>query len=169
MRVQMHCVIHYFAYGSNMSRARLEARVGSVHDHGRARLDDYVHRFSKLGRDGTGKGNIERAPGRSCWGVLYELDAAQLERLIDFEMGYGATTLRVHPVLGDARPCPALSFVAHEIVAELRPKAAYVEFYRQGMVEHGIPESYVQMIASSPVFERGPSRWGSARERASLA
>lgn len=80
--------MRYFAYGSNMSRARLEARLGRVADLGRAQCHERRHRFSKLGRDGTGKGNIEAVADARVWGVLYQLDGGQLDRLIEIESGY---------------------------------------------------------------------------------
>ena len=85
----------YFAYGSNMSTPRLERRIGPVRCHGRAWLDDYCHRFSKRGNDGTAKDNVERASGARVWGVVYELALPQLEILRGFETGYRALEVGV--------------------------------------------------------------------------
>ena len=138
----------YFAYGSNMSRARLEARVGAVLDHGRATLSDYRHRFSKHGVDGTGKGNIEDVAALSeaarVWGVLYSLTPGQFEVLAGFETGYRPVQL---PMVRTTREHSRVhSFVALEIVEGLRPTAQYLEHYRRGMHEHGIPEDYMAEI-----------------------
>ncbi|NVB39189.1 gamma-glutamylcyclotransferase [Pseudenhygromyxa sp. WMMC2535] len=144
----------YFAYGSNMSRARLEARVGVVRDLGAIHLPGHVHRFSKRGRDGTGKGNVEaRAAQDLVWGVLYDLGAAQFEALRAFESGYREARLGMDAAhLGRVE---ALSFVACEAVAELAPTTAYLEHYRQGVVEHGIPATYLQEIFDSLVAQFG--------------
>lgn len=140
----------YFAYGSNMSRARLEARVGWVRDFGRAQLHGYRHRFSKLGQDGTGKGNIEAEGGAWVWGVLYELSAEQFETLRGFEGGYRSIQLTARSPV-DATPRRALSFVAERIVAELSPTPAYLEHYRVGMREHGVPADYVAELLGEPL------------------
>jgi len=132
---------HYFAYGSNMSRARIEARLGSVRDLGRARCPDRHHRFSKLGRDGTGKGNIEVASGALVWGVVYELGEAQLERLATFEFGYRATQLQlIQAATG------VVSFEALAPVTGLAPTREYLEHYVRGIREHGIPEPYLNAV-----------------------
>lgn len=133
----------YFAYGSNMSRARLEQRVGEVGVVGRARLDDHRHRFSKLGQDGTGKGNIELAEGNAVWGVVYELDVAQWEVLAPFEIGYRPLAL---DVWATRARLSARSFVAERIVIGLQPTVEYVEHYRIGMREHQLPEDYCTAV-----------------------
>lgn len=131
----------YFAYGSNMSRARIEARLGSVQDLGRARCPDREHRFSKLGRDGTGKGNIEAVAGALVWGVVYELDEAQLARLAEFEFGYRATQIELA-----AGMQIVTSFVALKPVAGLAPTPEYLEHYVTGIREHGIPDAYLAAV-----------------------
>lgn len=133
----------YFAYGSNMSRARLVQRVGEVGVVGRARLDDHRHRFSKLGLDGTGKGNIELAEGNAVWGVVYELDVAQWELLTPFETGYRSLALDVW--VARAR-LSASSFVAKRIVSGLQPTREYVDHYCIGMREHQLPEHYCAAV-----------------------
>lgn len=131
----------YFAYGSNMSRARIEARLGAVRDLGRARCPDRHHRFSKLGRDGTGKGNIEVVAGGLVWGVVYEIDEGQLARLAEFEFGYRATQIELA-----AEVQAVTSFEALEPVAGLAPTRAYLEHYVTGIREHGIPDAYLAAV-----------------------
>jgi gamma-glutamylcyclotransferase (GGCT)/AIG2-like uncharacterized protein YtfP len=136
----------YFAYGSNMSRLRLEHRVGAVHVLGCARLDGHVHRFSKLGRDGTGKGNIEARDAGSVWGALYELEDDQLARLTEFEFGYRHTILAVTLAAESGRLVTASSFTALTVVDALEPTAEYIQHYRIGMAEHGVPVHYRQHV-----------------------
>ena len=134
----------YFAYGSNMSRARLEARIDRVRVVGPAVLEDHRHRFSKLGRDGTGKGNIEGHARARVWGVVYELDEAQLRRLAVFEGGYREDTLSVNLPSGEG--VVTHSFRALEVVEGLAPSADYLGHYLQGMREHALPEHYVEAV-----------------------
>ncbi|PRP96164.1 gamma-glutamylcyclotransferase family protein [Enhygromyxa salina] len=135
----------YFAYGSNMSRVRLEHRVGVVQSLGRARLSEHRHRFSKLGNDGSGKGNIEPHADASVWGVAYELDDDQFARLTEFESGYRHTVLVVE-LAASGMSVSASSFVALNIVEALEPRADYIEHYRIGMAEHEIPIDYRRQL-----------------------
>lgn len=132
----------YFAYGSNMSSPRLERRVGPIGRLGRARLPDHAHRFSKLGRDGTGKGNIEPHPEEHTWGVIYGLTRAQLGELDGIEIGYRRAEIEV---IHHARPelLRATTFVALRVVRGLDPTPGYVGHYRDGVREHGIDEAYL--------------------------
>lgn len=123
-----------------MSRARLEQRVGRTTVLGVTRLEGYRHRFSKLGNDGTGKGNIEAHAGEAVWGVVYDLDDRQFARLTQFEFGYGQTSLDVPLRAGEL--IRVASFEAHAIVPGLTPTAAYLEHYVIGMREHDIPRDY---------------------------
>lgn len=134
----------YFAYGSNMSRARLELRVGRVGLLGRAKLDAHRHRFSKLGVDGTGKGNVEVHDAASVWGVAYELDDAQLARLTQFEFGYRMCALNIE--LDAHGTLDALSYQALTVVDGLAPTPAYLEHYLIGMREHELPVRYREQV-----------------------
>lgn len=135
----------YFAYGSNMLRARLEERVGPAHSLGPWRLADYRHAFTKLGRDGSGKGNIEPAPGSVVYGVLYRLDSAQLAALAGFEGGYRQMSVTVQH-LTDNRSQQARTFIAERPVAPQAPTARYVAYYADGMLEHDLPPEYRRAV-----------------------
>ena len=131
---------YYFAYGSNMCRARLEARVGGVRDLGAAPLDDYIHRFTKPGGDGTAKGNIERRAGSRVLGVLYEITGTQLEVLATHEGGYRRMIV----------PVRELSVVTFTAVApgpqSIGPTDRYLSHYRRGIEEHGIGLDYFEAL-----------------------
>lgn len=146
----------YFAYGSNMSRARLEQRVGPVHALGVGRLRDYRHSFTKRGRDGTGKGTIAPAPGGLVLGALYKLTPTQFDALRAFETGYRQIRCTVDIGLGDddnagsvalpgtgqADVIAACSFQAEQPVSPMTPTDEYVQHYMNGMRELGIPAAY---------------------------
>ncbi|MFO7562594.1 MAG: gamma-glutamylcyclotransferase family protein [Enhygromyxa sp.] len=138
--------MRYFAYGSNMSRARLEARLGRVVDLGRARCPDRRHEFSKLGRDGSGKGNIELARDELVWGVVYEIEPVQLERLIEFEFGYRVVEVEVEVELATPEPEPAVTFEALACCPGLAPTREYLEHYVAGIREHRIPDAYLAAV-----------------------
>ncbi|MEM9487720.1 MAG: gamma-glutamylcyclotransferase family protein [Myxococcota bacterium] len=140
-------MVHYFAYGSNMLGQRLQARVGAVAVVGPARLDEHVHSFCKLGRDGTGKGSITPCPGSAVYGVVYRLTDEQLTTLSSFEGGYRQISLVVHCLGEDGDDgatgiLAAESFCAIRPVTPLAPTAEYVAYYERGMSEHDLPAEY---------------------------
>ncbi|MEM6989247.1 MAG: gamma-glutamylcyclotransferase family protein [Myxococcota bacterium] len=134
----------YFAYGSNMSSARLRARVGAVDVEGRAFVVGHEHQFSKAGSDGTGKGHIAPHPSRSVHGVVYALTDEQLARLAQFEGGYAATSLPVSVATGTI--VTATTFVALRPCDAPPPSPAYLDHYRRGFLEHAIPRAYALAV-----------------------
>ena len=147
----------YFAYGSNMSSERLRGRTPSAVSLGRARLAHHGLRWHKLGRDGSGKCDIEPAdtPGESVWGVLYEIGCADKHALDTVEglgVGYNEQTVRVETADGVEK---ALTYKARpdKIDPTLRPLAWYKAHVLLGAREHGLPDRYVQRIADMDVLE----------------
>ena len=134
----------YFAYGSNMSRPRLEARVGAVTLLGPGRLADHVHSFSKLGADGSGKGNIAAKAKGFVHGILYELDAAQMEILDAFEGGYARASVEIEESGGTL--IAATTYIAPPAAGPPAPRADYLIHYQNGMLEHELPPEYIREI-----------------------
>lgn len=71
----------YFAYGSNMDRERLEARVGRCVDLGVRKLDGYARAVRRWL-------DIEESPGSTIEGVAYELTSEQANILDAHELSY---------------------------------------------------------------------------------
>jgi AIG2-like family. len=69
--------LRYFAYGSNMLRERLVARVSTAQAVAVGVVREYRLDFAKVSVDGSGKGDMLASPGDEVWGVLYEFDASQ--------------------------------------------------------------------------------------------
>ena len=136
----------YFAFGSNMSRSRLQARVGIVEVIGRATLTEHKHAFTKLGADGTGKGNIEPCAGAVVHGAAYRLSTSQWHALAEFEGGYRSCEVEIVRPAGQS--LKARTFVAARPRKPSRPTDAYVDHYRAGVDEHGIDPAYLVLILS---------------------
>ena len=148
----------YFAYGSNMSSERLRGRTPSAVSLGRARLPRYALRWHKLGRDGSGKCDIEPTgvPRECVWGVLYEIDFAEKRALDSVEglgVGYNEHTVSLET---DAGVKEALTYMARpdRIDPMLRPLPWYKTHVLRGAREHGLPDEYVQRIAAVRVLEQ---------------
>ena len=133
----------YFAYGSNMSRARLESRVGPVEVIGPGQLCGYRHAFSKLGRDGTGKGNVHLHPGDTVYGALYRINARRVVDLDRIEGGYRRTEVDVEVY---SERIAAFTYVALRTEHGLVPGDDYLAHYRDGIREHGITLAYWSRI-----------------------
>ena len=148
----------YFAYGSNMSSERLRARTPSAISVGRARLPDHVLRWHKLGRDGSGKCDIEPtdACGETVWGVLYQVDLADKEALDAVEglgVGYDEYAVRVQTD-NDVRDALAYKGRPDKVDPDLRPRAWYKAHVLRGAREHELPAAYIDRIALVAI-ERG--------------
>jgi hypothetical protein len=128
-----------------MSRARLEERTGQVESLGHAVLDAHAHSFSHRGRDGSGKGNIEPAPGQRVMGVVYRLGLEQVDLLHRYEGGYEIVDVRVSAMSGQQH-WQAYTYMAPKDDDGLLPLEFYLAHYLQGMQENQFPESYIEFI-----------------------
>ena len=141
----------YFAYGSNMSTARLTARTPSARVVGRGRLPNHALRWHKRGRDGSGKCDVAFAGARSTavvWGVLYRIDCAEkadLDRIEGLGVGYDEHEV---VVVTEAGEIAARTYVARPGAVDpaLRPRQWYKAHVLAGAREHGLPAPYVEMI-----------------------
>ena len=141
----------YFAYGSNMSSARLTARTPSARAVGRGRLPGHALRWHKLGRDGSGKCDVVVADTGSTaavWGVLYRIDCAEkadLDRIEGLGVGYDEHEVVVATEAGEV---VARTYRARPGAVDpaLRPRRWYKAHVLDGAREHGLPASYVAMI-----------------------
>ena len=139
----------YFAYGSNMSTERLRGRTPSARPLGVGWLAGHRLRWHKLGRDGSGKCDIEPAPGPSVvWGVLFDVAWDEKPALDAAEgLGTGYFEKEVRVVTGDGER-GALTYHANpqRTVAALRPRGWYKAHVVRGAREHGLPADYVREL-----------------------
>lgn len=141
----------YFAYGSNMSSARLNARVPSARRIGRGTLHGYELRFHKEGTDGSGKCDAY-ATGRAedrVIGVLYEMATAEKPDLDRAEgLGHGYLARHVSVVDRYGRTRSAMTYCAIRLDSALQPYSWYLRHVLVGARESRIGESYLQRLAS---------------------
>ncbi|MEQ9323161.1 MAG: gamma-glutamylcyclotransferase family protein [Polyangiaceae bacterium] len=143
-------LIHYFAFGSNMARARLLARIPNAAPLGRGRLDGWRFACNKKGHDGSAKANIHRDPSGAVWGVVYRMPRSQLPRLDAFEGGYERT--RVH-VVELAHPSGRVHCETY-FSERLLESGSVFDWYKRHMVvgarEHALPDPWVAMLEALP-------------------
>ena len=140
----------YFAYGSNMSLRRLQARTPSARFYHTAILQSHVLKFHKIGRDGSGKCDIVASDNDSLavHGVLYELQDEEIQRLDRYEgrgAGYDRETVQVMT----RQDCyeSALTYVATRMDPKLKPFHWYKHHVYRGAVEHQLPIDYIERLA----------------------
>jgi gamma-glutamylcyclotransferase (GGCT)/AIG2-like uncharacterized protein YtfP len=143
-------LIHYFAFGSNLSSARLRARAPSALAVGAATLADHRLVLDRRASDGSGKVNLVREPGARVWGVVFTLSPADLSVLDGFEPGYARIEARVEMHGGSALDVHL--YVSDERCAEdLRAHAWYKAFVVEGAREHALPDDWIAFLDELPV------------------
>lgn len=142
--------MYYFAYGSNMLRPRLAARVGAVAVSGIGAVSGHQLRFHKRGVDGSGKCNLHYT-GRTVdqtFGVVYDLRGDQRMRLDGYE-GRGYCPRSVLVSLSH-RSIRAVTYIATTDYVDdgLRPYDWYLALVIAGARQHGLDPHYVDTIAT---------------------
>jgi hypothetical protein len=138
----------YFAYGSNMSSARLLARVSGAELRGRCRLRDWRLAFNKPGRDGSGKANLVEALGDLTWGVAWRLPDDAWPVLDRFEPGYERRVFQLTETDGQTLQAHAYLYACPAGSPWLPPSDDYLAQLLRGALEHDLPTSYIAKIRS---------------------
>ena len=139
----------YFAYGSNMSTERLRGRTPSAHARGRGQLPHHTLRWHKLGRDGSGKCDVEPASASDfVWGVLFDIawdEKPALDAAEGLGTGYFEKEVRI---VTDHGECLAFTYHANpdRVDPALRPRDWYKDYVVRGAWEHGLPADYIRKL-----------------------
>jgi len=139
----------YFAYGSNMLRERLLARVTTAQPVAVGVVRDYRLDFAKVSVDGSGKGDMVASLGDEVWGVLYEFDASQK---IDLDKHEGRHYRPREVVVST----PSGEETAWAYIAELHrrdpskvPYDWYLALIIAGARQGRLPEPYIKAFEST--------------------
>ena len=143
------------AYGSNLHRARIAARVEIQAVLGTVKLIDWGLRFHKQGTDDSGKCNLIAAPGEVAYGLVYAFSSTDKSRLDEIEgvgKGYRNVALPLtefdlsqSTLLGTEEVFAYLAVDSH-VNEELIPYDWYHAFVRQGAAACGFPDEYLAHI-----------------------
>ena len=159
----------YFAYGSNMSTARLRDRMPSCEPLGVAKLSGHSLRFHKRSQDGSGKCNALATGGDDAViGVLFRFDPKERGKLDSAEgagKGYEHATVTVINDRGQRRK--VLTYLAKQthIDDRLKPYDWYKEHVLAGAEEHGLPPDYVAEFIQPIEAIEDPDQERARRER----
>lgn len=139
----------YFAYGSNMSKKRLGARVPSAGFLSVATLSMHELRFHKVSHvDGSAKCDAFETGDEAdrVIGVVFDIAVAEekqtLDRIEGLGAGYDEKVVTVIPPSGEA--VAATLYYATETDAALKPYHWYKEHVLAGAAENGLPDAYIR-------------------------
>lgn len=139
-------MMFYFAYGSNMSLRRLNARIKSAEFVAVAKLDNHALKFQKKGADGSAKCDAATIANGFMFGVVYAISRADKVKLDRFEglgTGYAEKRVVVHAA---QQSYPVYLYVATDIDRNLKPFHWYKQHVLMGARENALPGSYIQKI-----------------------
>jgi hypothetical protein len=143
----------YFAYGSNMHRAAMQARCREACAVGPARLDGYQF---FIGAEGWG--SVRRQAGSVVHGVLWKVTPRDLAVLHAYELlDKGLYDLRRLPVRAGARQVGAMIYLLRRRQTGT-PKPGYAELCSFAAREWNFPAHYVRSLERWSV-----SRWTGSR------
>jgi gamma-glutamylcyclotransferase len=143
-------LLNYFAYGSNMSLARMGQRIPSASSKGLAILEQHQLCFHKVSRDGSAKCDALSTgdPLHRIFGVLYTIAAEHkplLDRVEGAGIGYEEKAVRLVDRYGNQ--ATAFTYCATRIDSSLLPYSWYLNHVLIGAREASLPDSYIKTIA----------------------
>jgi gamma-glutamylcyclotransferase len=138
---------YYFAYGSNLPFQRmLERTSNDIQRKGTFAWAGQRLSFTKRSTDGSAKCTLVATSNEHVvWGAIYQVTAADKQKLVKVERGYHEVPLRV-PVDGELKL--GFTFVANpgEIDNYLYPFSWYKRLVLAGAREHQFPAAYIATI-----------------------
>ncbi|MDY6980315.1 MAG: gamma-glutamylcyclotransferase family protein [Pseudomonadota bacterium] len=144
--------MYYFAYGSNMSSRRIQARAPTATKLDTAVLTGHRLAFHKISdNDGTAKCDAcQTGDATDCvHGVVFtiaEQDKPALDRAEGLGRGYAEKVVQVR--LTDGEFVEAITYYAIRTDPSLKPLDWYKSHVIHGAREHGLPETYIRAIES---------------------
>ncbi len=163
----------YFAYGSNMSTARLRARMPSCEPLGLATLPGHELRFHKRSKDKSGKCNaFATDAAQGVVGVLFRFDPTERHVLDKAEgVGNGYEHATVTVINDGGRRRKVLTYLACPDAIDdfLAPYSWYKDFVLAGCAEHGLPADYVANFVQAITAVEDPDKARDAKERGTLS
>lgn len=131
-----------------MLSSRLIKRVPSAKIRGRVALDNWCVNFSKKSKDGSGKANLTNKPGFVTWGLLYEIDDVEIEKLDKIENGY--TRIKVIVKKDDGETVQAETYISNDFIDNPIAFDSYKQMLIRGAVDHNLPIDYIHYLQQLP-------------------
>jgi len=143
----------YFAYGSNVDKERIRKRCRSARIIAVGKLKNHEIIFNMIGNKSEGKGggiaNIRRANGSHVYGVLYRIDAGELDKLNTLEISMNYEIEKLDISVSELVSATAIVYICKEKSEDIYvPTRSYKEFILNGMKERKFPEDYRESVKS---------------------
>ncbi len=125
-------MILYFAYGSNMSAARMKQRLGWEAPRRAATLKDFQLVFDQAGFNDPSwsPANIRSEQGGLVEGMVYEVEEKDLKILDGYEKYYQRLEVKVMEVKG--KNLDAVTYLSKKSRGEKPPTQEYLNFLLEG-------------------------------------
>jgi gamma-glutamylcyclotransferase (GGCT)/AIG2-like uncharacterized protein YtfP len=163
----------YFAYGSNMSQARMRYRVPRRQFHGVARLAGFRLRFHKRSTDGSAKCNVvpTKVGTDNVFGVVFEIPMegkTNLDRAEGLGHGYHEKNLTV--LTSDGSKIEVYTYIADASAVDstLKPYSWYKDFVLTGATENRLPQDYIDREIKPVIAIPDPDKKREKRRRAEI-
>lgn len=146
----------YFAYGSNMSLARLQERVPSAVRIGTFMLKKHELRFHMASDDGSGKCDAYQTSNENnvVIGALFDINENEkyiLDKAESLGVGYDEKSIKVENDLGEV--FDAFMYFAIKIDTSFKPYSWYLNHVVTGAIEIKLPSQYLNNIQSTQCIE----------------
>ena len=139
-------MVKYFAYGSNMSFARIKERIKSVEPGVIGKLEDYSFTCNKIGGVRSAKANIEPKKGETVWGIIYELTEEEIKELDMYEGGYKRIKVTLETSNGLTN---AYTYISQQTSDNINADSWYKDYIIEGAEEYDLPAQYIGKLADS--------------------
>ena len=154
--------LNYFAFGSNLSSARLLQRIPDASVHSIATLTRHQLCWRKNDRGQSGKCDIDFTdhPDDIVYGVIYLMTQAEKLELDVYETaGFGYDHKHVDVTTVEGKAIEAFTYYALDIDHDQQPFHWYKEHVLRGAEEHDFPAHYVEHIrAAHSIDDHDPER-----------
>jgi len=139
----------YFAYGSNLLKARLCEHAPSALFRAVGYLPGHTVRYNKRSKDGSGKCNLVRTNENDrVYGVVYDFLDQEKPSLDTHEgLGRGYHTEEIRVITEDGET-GAYTYVADDNAVDdsLKPYSWYKELVVEGAKRHSLPTKYIEQL-----------------------
>ena len=144
---------YYFAFGSNMARGRICARLPNAQRVGAASLQDYRLDFDMISLDGSGKCTVHPSKNEQVFGVVWQLTDEEVNILTNIEgPRYDLTPVQV-TLLENGKKLNAVAYIANTFDKVALPYDWYVDHVYRGAIEAQLPQIYIDSIKTQASVE----------------
>ncbi|MEM4347893.1 MAG: gamma-glutamylcyclotransferase family protein [Candidatus Altiarchaeota archaeon] len=144
--------VFYFAYGSNMDKNRMVNRGVKIFSEDIAVVKGWKLVFNKRATSdkGVGYANIIPDKNSEVYGVIYEIEEADILKLDNYEGYPNHYNRQLIPVLilKNKKEVKAQVYIAQKNMTDdsLKPSSGYMKYLIDGAKQHNFPLKYIEFL-----------------------